>query len=114
MTTPNLTILSDAQAIAEESYCVSCDAPGTHQIDDQDPHCVACVAKFYSECVECGRLQLDADEDVWLYRHYPGSRDEPPFWEVIGCVDCTKRPNPRERGDDDGVEYGHPREVEAV
>jgi hypothetical protein len=24
------------------------------------------------------------------------------------CVECVRPENPRERGDDDGVEYGHP------
>jgi hypothetical protein len=24
------------------------------------------------------------------------------------CPECAKEENPRERGDDDGVEYGHP------
>lgn len=39
-------------------------------------------------------------------------------WEIhakgrVVCPDCAKPENPRERGDDDGVEYADPRDAKA-
>lgn len=108
----NLSILTEAQALSDESVCANCDAPGTHVVDDADAYCVACYAKVFSECPKCGRVQVENDDEAWAWKHYPGTRWDPPEDELIGCRDCVGTCE-RERGDDDGVEYADPREMEA-
>jgi hypothetical protein len=94
--------------MTEQVACVKCDEPATLWCapdDRQDPHCAACAGRDFVECPSCGRLVQPDDVGARLLE--ARTWGSPAVYDECCCY-CGGAGDGRERGDDDGAEYGHP------